>query len=136
MNPALAKSIQMLYNALGNPEFPDITQDGGKLMGDPVVTGDNVASDDLILLKPSDICRIGDMGVQVSISREAAIEMDDSPTGNSQNPPGSAPIMVSMFQTESTALKVVRPINFALRRTATSVVGYIGNAAYDNSSSS
>jgi HK97 family phage major capsid protein len=135
MNPALAKSIQMLYNALGQPEFPGITQDGGTLLGDPVVTGDNVASDDLILLKPSDIYRIGDMGVQVSISREAAIEMADNPTGDSEDPPASAPILVSMFQTESTALKIVRPINFALRRTATSVVGFIGDAAYDNSSS-
>lgn len=135
MNPALAISIQMLYNALGNPEFPDITQEGGKLLGFPVHTGDNVASDDLIILKPSDIYKIGDMGVQVSISREAMIEMDDAPAMESEGPTGPTGATVGMFQTESTAIKIVRSINFARRRTATSVVGFVGDAAYDNSSS-
>lgn len=133
MNPALALSIQMLYNALGNPEFPDITEMGGALLGKPVVTGENVAADDFILLKPSDIYRIGDSGVEVSISKEAMIEMDDSPAMESQGPTTASGAVVGMFQTESTAIKVVRSINFARRRTATSVVGFVGDAAYDNS---
>lgn len=135
MNPALAKSIQMLYNALGNPEFPDITQNGGTLLGDPVVTGDNVESDDMILLKPSDIYKIGDLGIQVSISREATIEMDSAPAMESKTPTTASGAIVGMFQTENTAIKVVRPINFQIRRTATSVCDYITDAAYDNSSS-
>ena len=135
MNPALAISIQMLYNALGNPEFPDITQEGGKLLGFQVHTGDNVASDDLILVKPTDIYKIGDMGVEISISKEAMIEMDDGPAMESQGPTTASGAVVGMFQTESTAIKVVRPINFARRRTANLVVGFIGDAAYDNSSS-
>lgn len=136
MNPALAKSIQMLYNALGNPEFPSITQDGGTLLGDPVVTGDNVNASHLILLRPADIYRIGDTGIRVELSREATIEMDDAPAMESQGPTTASGAMVGMFQTESTAIKVVRSINFARRRTANLVVGYIDDAAYDNSAAS
>jgi HK97 family phage major capsid protein len=135
MNPALAKSIQMLYNALGMPEFPGITQDGGNLLGDPVVTGDNVNSAHLILLNPREIYKIGDMGVQVSISREATIEMSDGPAGESQGATAMASNIVNMFQTESTAIKIVRPINFQRRRTDSYCVGYVEDAAYDNSSS-
>lgn len=135
MNPALAISIQMLYNALGNPEFPEINQDGGKLLGFPVNTGDNVNASHFILLKPSDIYKIGDYGVEVSISREAMIEMDTAPAMESEGPTTASGAVVGMFQTESTAIKVVRPINFARRRTANLVVGYVDDAAYDNSSS-
>jgi len=135
MNPALAKSIQMLYNALGQPEFSGISQDGGTLLGDPVVTGDNVNSAYLILLNPREIYKIGDMGVQVSISREATIEMNDAPANESQGGTTMSGNIVNMFQTESTAIKVVRPINFERRRTDSYCVGYVGDAAYDNSGS-
>ena len=134
MNPSLAKAIQLLTNALGLTEFPGITQDGGTLLGDTVVTGDNVNVKHIILLKPSDIYRIGDTGVQVSISREAMIAMDNAPAGASDTPVGETAAMVSMFQTESTAIKVVRAINFALRRS--DAVAYINNADYGAVSSS
>lgn len=128
MNPALAKAIQLMVNTLGLAEFPGINQDGGTLLGDAVITGDNVNAAHLILLKPSDIYRIGDMGIQVSISREAMVEMDTAPTGASDTPDAASASMVSMFQTESTAIKVVRPINFAKRRSG--VVQYVNDADY------
>lgn len=128
MNPALAKSIQLLTNALGLAEFPGINQNGGTLLGDTVITGDNINANHIILMKPSDIYRIGDTGVQVSISRDAAIEMDDAPAQDSENPTGASGAIVSMFQTESTAIKVVRAINFAKRRST--AVAYISDADY------
>lgn len=133
MNPALAKSISLMRNTLGQKEFPELTQLGGMLEGDDVVTGDNVNSSHLILLKPSDIYRIGDMGVQVSISREAMIAMDSAPAGDSQTPTGETAAMVSMFQSESTAIKIVRQINYALRRSG--VVCYVDDAAYGTTAS-
>jgi HK97 family phage major capsid protein/HK97 family phage prohead protease len=133
MNPALAKAIQLMRNTLGIFEFPGITQDGGTLLGDPVKTGDNVNSAHMILLKPSDIFKIGDTGVEVSISREAMIEMDDAPAMDSQTPTTASGAVVSMFQTESTAIKVVRSINFAKRRSG--AVQYISDAAYGTTGS-
>jgi HK97 family phage major capsid protein len=127
--PALGKALSLMQNALGNFGFPGIGANGGALLGDPVVTGDNVAEGNLILLKPSDIYRIGDYGIQVSISREASIEQDTAPTGATDTPTGVSPTnLTSMFQEESTAIKVVRPINFAKRRN--SAVAFVSGAAY------
>lgn len=133
MTPALAKTIQMMVNALGQTEFPGISTAGGQLLGDPVVVGDNVGTGDLILLKPSDIYRIGDTGVQVSLSREAMIEQSTVPTGATDTPVAASQAFTSMFQEESTAFKVVRSISFAKRRS--SAVAFIGNADYGSSDS-
>jgi len=131
--PALAKALSLMQNAMGNFAFPGIGANGGTLLGDAVVTGDNVAAGTLALLKPSDIYRIGDSGVQVSISQEAAIEQADDPTGATDTPTG-ATSMTSMFQEESTAIKVVRSINFAKRRA--SAVAYVDDADYGSVSGS
>ena len=128
MTPTMAKTISLMRNALGNREFPDLGAAGGSLEGDTVVTGDNVGATHLILLKPSDIWRIGDMGVQVSLSQDATIEMDDTPTGEGSGPTAASANLVNMFQTEQVAFKVVRPINFAKRRAT--AVQYVNNAAY------
>ena len=126
--PSLGKSIQLMTNAMGQTEFPNIGANGGTLLGDPVVTGDNVGSGQLILLKPSDIYRIGDSGVQVSVSREAMIEQDTAPTGATDTPVAASANMTSMFQSESTAIKIVRSINFAKRRA--SAVAFVTGADY------
>ena len=128
MQPALGKSISLMVNALGQVEFPLIGATGGSLLGDPVTTGDNVTSGNMILLKPSDIYRIGDTGVSVEMSREAMIEQSTVPTGASDTPVAASQAMTSMFQSESTAIKVVRSINFAKRRA--SAVAFVTGAAY------
>jgi hypothetical protein len=136
--PALAKQIGLMRNALGQREFEALGAMGGTLEGDPLHTGDNVSSDStgthLILLKPSDIYRIGDMGVTVSISRDATLEQNANPTGKSTfTAPSTANTaasrnLMSMFQTESTAFKVVRPISYTKRRP--NAVQYISDADY------
>jgi HK97 family phage major capsid protein/HK97 family phage prohead protease len=132
-NTSLAKGLQLLTNALGQPEFPGVTQNGGTLIGDPLVTGENVGTGHLILLKPSDIYRIGDDGLRIEMSRDATIEMSSAPVGAADTPTGQTQNPVSMFQDESTAIKVVRSINFAKRRS--DAVQYIRDAAYGESAS-
>lgn len=134
MNPALADSISLMVNALGQAEFPDVSAEGGSLLKTGVVTGDNIDANHLILLKPSDIWRIGDTGVEVSISREAMIEQDTAPTGATDTPVAASASMTSMFQAESTAIKVVRSINFQKRRTG--AVQYVSDADYGAEASS
>ena len=124
---SLSKALGLMQNALGNFAFPGLSANGGSLLGDPLVAGGNVGAGDLILLKPSDIYKIGDRGVEVSLSTEAAIQMDNAPDGASDTPTANASV-VSMFQTDSVAIKVVRPLNFAKRRA--SAVAYIGDADY------
>lgn len=124
---SLGKSLGLMQNLTGSFAFPGVGAGGGNILGDPLVTGGNVGAGDFILLKPSDIYKIGDRGVEVSVSSEAAIEMDNAPAGASDTPVPNTTV-VSMFQTESVALKVVRPLNFARRRA--SAVAYIGDANY------
>jgi hypothetical protein len=127
-DPSTAKGIQLMRNSLGQREFEGVTGNGGTLEGDPLVVGDNVGAGDFILMKPSDIWKIGDSGLQVSVSREATIEMSSAPVAAGLVPTGGTENPVNMFQAESTAIKVVRSINFQKRRS--DAVAYIGDAAY------
>lgn len=124
---SLSKALGLMQNTLGNWAFPGLSANGGSLLGDPLVAGGNVGAGDLILLKPSDIYKIGDRGVEVSMSTEASIQMDGAPDGASDTPVANTSL-VSMYQTDSVAIKVVRPLNFAKRRA--SAVAYIGDADY------
>ncbi len=127
-NTSLAKSISLMTNALGQYEFATLNTSGGTLLGDPAHVGDNVGATHLIALKPSDIYKIGQRGVEVSLSREAMVEQNVTPTGATDTPVAASATMVSMFQTDSTAIKVIRPIAFAKRRA--SAVQFITGAAY------
>lgn len=128
MNPNLASSLGLMRNALGQREFTEINQTGGRLEGDPVYVGDNINANHLILLKPSDIYRIEAGNLEVSMSEHATIEMADDPAGDSDTPTAQANQPVSMYQTESIAVKAVMPMNFQKRRT--SAIAYINDADY------
>lgn len=128
MQPALAKSISLMNNALGQTIYPNLKATGGELLGDTVFTGDNVPAGDMILLQPKEIWKIGDTGVQISISQEAMIEQSSAPTGATDTPVAASQVFTSMFQEESTAIKVVRRINFQKRRS--SAVSFISSADY------
>ena len=83
---------------------------------------------DLILMKPSDIWKIGDSGIEMSMSDTATIEQNDAPQGASDTPTAASATLMSLWQTESVGFKVVRRINYAKRRSG--AVSYIGDAAY------
>lgn len=128
MNPSLASSLSLIRNALGQKEFTEINQNGGRLEGDPVVVGHNVNANYLVLVKPSDIFRIEGMSLEVSVSEHATIEQANNPAGATDTPVDQAEGVVGMFQTDSMAIKAVMPINFARRRT--SAVAWISDADY------
>ena len=75
---SLAKALGLMQNVMGNFAFPGISASGGALLGDKLHAGGNIGAGDLILLKPSDIYKIGDRGVEVTLSTEAAVQMDDA----------------------------------------------------------
>jgi hypothetical protein len=124
--PSLGKALSLMRTSLGVPAFPEVAS--GRLLGDPLYTGGNVSSGNVIVASLENIWRIGNLGIQVSISNVATIEQDGAPQGASDTPTAASATLMSMFQTESTAIKVVRPINFQLRRA--SAVALIDNAAY------
>jgi HK97 family phage major capsid protein len=128
MHPNLALGIGLMTNALGQDEFPGVTPNGGTLRGLPVVTGHNVGATWIVMVKPSEIWRIGNDTVEISLSREATIEQDTAPAGASDTPTAASATLMSMFGTESTAFKIVRSINYQKRRTQ--AAQWISDALY------
>jgi len=124
--PSVLIGLSMMTTPLGPKAFPEVTATGGNINGFQIFVGDNVGPGDVILLHCSDIWKIGDLGVSLSVSTEAMIEQSDTPTGATDTPVAASAMFTSMFQEESTAIKVVRPINWGKRRTP--AVTWIGNA--------
>lgn len=120
MPATLAMQLSLLRNAFGQKEFPDINVNGGSLEGVPVIPSQYVpsvsAGATVLLASAQDIWLSDDGAVTVDASREASLEMLDNPTNNPDTP--TATSLVSMFQTNSVALRAERYINWQKRRTA------------------
>ncbi len=115
MSGTNALGAATLVNPLGQDEFPDLTVNGGSFMGLPVVVS-QAAGTTVTLVNASDIWLADEGGVNVDMSTEASLQMVDNPTGTST---GSDPVeatLVSMFQTNSVAIRVEKFINWARRR--------------------
>ena len=115
---ALALSVQV--NSLGQPEFPGLSMSGGRLNGIPVITSQYAANASgggnlVIAVNAQDIFLSDDGQVTIDASREASLQMLDNPTNNSAT--ANPTTMVSMWQTNSVALRAERFINWSKRRT-------------------
>lgn len=131
MTETQALAFSMIQNALGQPEYPGITAQGGTLMGLPVVTSENVSAEGgspagnrIILIKASEIYLADDGGVTLDVSREASLQMDSAPT----SPPTASTVFVSLWQSNLVALRAERYINWVRRRAE--AVGIIEGAIY------
>jgi HK97 family phage major capsid protein/HK97 family phage prohead protease len=120
MPATIALRLSLLRNAFGQKEFPDITMNGGMFEGVPVITSQYMPSVTagalVILVNASDIWLADDGAVTIDASREASLQMLDNPTNDTSTPTPTT--MVSMFQTDSVALRAERYINWKRRRDA------------------
>jgi hypothetical protein len=131
-NKIVANQIAHLLSPLtAEPAFKQVTKDGGTINGTQYLTGENVIAANLLLIKPSDIYKVKDSGVEVSLSTDATIEADTVPTGEGSGPTAQSASMVSMFQTEMVAIKAVRDITWAMRRSSAIVVARKTAVDYD-----
>lgn len=112
--PSIALALSLMVTTLGQPEFPGISMRGGTLLGVPVIVSNHVDAGTFILAFASEIWLSDDGTATVDASREASIQMLDNPTNDSVTP--TATTMVSMFQTDSVALRAHRFINWSKRR--------------------
>lgn len=114
MGSTTALALSMMVNPLGQPEFTGVSMMGGTFNGMPVIVSDYIPAGTIVLANANDIYLADEGGMQVDMSREASLEMNDAPTHNSTTPTGVS--LVSMFQTNSVAFRVERFINWARRR--------------------
>jgi HK97 family phage major capsid protein len=118
--PAVARMLSFLTDSLGNPAFPGITPTGGSYKGVPVRVSNYLANNGgsggapFILVDEAEVYLADDGGVTLDASEQASIEMSDAPTNNSSTP--TAASLVSMWQTNSIALRAERFVWWGLRR--------------------
>lgn len=127
MPETVAVDLSLATNESGQPAFPGITPTGGTLAGLPVFTSQFVPTDSsgsVVALVKGDEVFLGDEGgIQVAVSTEATLQMDSAPTQNSITP--TATQGVSMFQTNSVAIRVERFVNWQKRRPGAVVWGSV-----------
>jgi HK97 family phage major capsid protein len=122
--PAVARMLSLSREPLGAAAFPGMTPMGGTLDGVPVRVSQYLANNGgsggapFILVDESEIYLADDGSVTLDASEQASIEMSDTPAGSS-NPTVAASSVnfVSMWQTNSIALRAERFIWWGARRT-------------------
>lgn len=131
MTETQALALSLMQNALGQPQFPNMTVSGGTFFGLPVVVSENIpaeggspAGNRIILIKANEIYLADEGGVMLDVSREASLQMDSAP----DDPATASTVMVSLWQNNLVGLRVERFINWKRRRAE--AVGIIEGAVY------
>lgn len=130
MSSTTSLSLSMMRNPLGQKVYPELNLLGGTFFGLPVIVSQYVG-DQLVLVNAGDIYLADDGQVMIDASREASLEMSDAPTQDSGD--GTDARLVSMWQTNSIAIRAERWINWQPRRAE--AVAVISGVNYSNSSS-
>lgn len=118
MRPGVANILGRMQNALGQSMYPGINMRGGTLLGLPVITSNYVPAGTVALIAAGDIYLADDGQVAVDASREASILMDTAPATLMDSTTPTDAELVSMYQTNSVAVRAERYINYARRRDA------------------
>jgi HK97 family phage major capsid protein/HK97 family phage prohead protease len=121
MNPQQALSISLTQSAAGVGVFPFKAEiEAGRLMGYPVITSPTVPVTMVILLDAADFVSLTGDDPRFELSDQATLHMEDTTPlqiGTAGAPPTVAAPTRSMFQTDSIALRMIMPMNWAMRRT-------------------
>ncbi|MFG8224686.1 phage major capsid protein [Pseudomonas aeruginosa] len=123
MPATTALALSLMQNPLGQAEFPSISMTGGELFGLPVIVSEYIptasAGAVVALVNASDIYLGDEGGVDLSMSTEASLQMDNAP----DNPTTASTVLVSLWQRNLVGFRAERAINWARRRA--SAVAYL-----------
>ena len=112
MSEANAFALAGAITTLGVRPFPELTAQGGTLLGVPVITS-QAAGNNVILVHAPSILFADDGGVNIDVSQEASLEMNTAPT----SPVAAATVLVSLWQQNLIGLRAERFINWKRART-------------------
>lgn len=132
MSATTAMGLSLMVNALGQPEFPNISMAGGTIVGLPVIVSENV-NDRVILVNASDILLADDGGITIDMSDQASVEMSSTPIVGDESPFTGA-VLKSFWQNNLVGLRVERFITWL--RARSSAVAWLDNVTYAPSPSS
>ncbi|NMZ77372.1 phage major capsid protein [Pseudomonas nitroreducens] len=123
MPATTALALSLMQNPLGQAEFPGISMTGGTLFGLPVIVSEYIPTDSggaiVALVNASDIYLGDEGGIDLSMSTEASLQMNDTP----DNPTTASTVLVSLWQRNLVGFRAERTINWARRRA--SAVAYL-----------
>lgn len=123
MPATTALALSLMQNPLGQAEFPGISMTGGELFGLPVIVSEYIPTSSAgavaALVNASDIYLGDEGGVDLSMSTEASLQMDNAP----DNPTTASTVLVSLWQRNLVGFRAERAINWARRRA--SAVAYL-----------
>ena len=119
MPNTLALAASLLVTTNGVRSFPDLTANGGSIQGIPVFTSMYAASgasygNMIIAIDTASVALADDGNFTVDVSSEASLQMLDNPTNDVSTP--TATTMVSMFQTNSLAIRAERFVHWVKLR--------------------
>jgi HK97 family phage major capsid protein len=103
MSESNAFVLSAQRNAMGEPTFPEIATTGGSINGIPVITSE-AAGTNIIALVPRYILYADDGGVTIDVSREASVQMADTP----MNPADATTVYRSFWQDNLVGLRAER----------------------------
>lgn len=130
-DPVTAAQIALWRDTSGGVSFPDCGPAGGSLLGLPLLTSRasprDTSGGSIALIDGSGIAA-GFDGMEVSLTREATLEMDDTPTGASYTPVAASATLVNLWQNELVGFKVILHANWERQRTG--CVAVVTGAAY------
>ena len=131
MPSMMALALATKLNSFGAPQYPSMSMRGGTFGGIPVIVTDYVASDvtsgsTVVLVSAENILLADDGVILIDASNQVSIEMDGEPTSDATAGTGAS--LVSMWQTNSTAFRAERWINWRTARTPSVV--YITAASW------
>jgi HK97 family phage major capsid protein/HK97 family phage prohead protease len=122
---SIAFALGGLKNPLGQPSFPGLTVNGGDIRGVPVITSNSVGAQIVAVHTPS-ILIADEGGVEIDVSREASIQMNDAPD-SFESVDGNT-VLVSLWQMNLVGLRAERFINW--KKARTDAVDRIHTVAY------
>jgi HK97 family phage major capsid protein/HK97 family phage prohead protease len=120
MNPVQAVAIGL--TATANGVFPFKQEiDGNTLQGYPVIVSSTMPATQVMLLDAADFMSVSGDDMRFEVSDQATLHFEDTtPLQLTTGAQGSGVVATpsrSMFQTDSLALRMIIPLNWAMRRT-------------------
>jgi len=124
MNETNAFAMGYKRDAFGQIIFPGVGPSGGSANGISIITS-SVVGDKVIGLQPNRILFADEGGVQIDVSREASLQMNDAPV-NPADP--ATTVFTSLWQDNLVGLRAERFINW--KKAQPTSVYYLTGAVY------
>lgn len=127
MSSSQAVALSLMVTDLGVGLFPNITREGGTILGFPVIVSEAVGTK-IIAINADEILLAEDPGVMVDVSDTASVEMDTEPIQGETSPVTNMVALKSFWQNNLIGVRVEQFITFKAARA--SAVEYLTGTAY------